>query len=196
MNLNLRARAPALLLTTIAAALAAGCTSSVGGWGGGNGAAASAVQGRYPLAQKTLKRMESVDPTLAQFVRNAYGYAVFPSVGKGGFVVGGAYGEGGLFHAGALTANCRLYQGNIGFQLGGQEYSELVFFKGKAQYEEFRSGHFAFDAQASAVAVTAGAAANAAYSGGVAVFTLPKAGLMYEASIGGQKFSCTPAATK
>lgn len=196
MSAKLYKRGAVLLLVGGIVLLTAGCVSSLGGWHGSPESVSGPSAGRYPLANETLKRMESADPSLKSFVNNAYGYAVFPTVGKGGIGIGGAYGEGGLFHGGVMTARCRLYQATIGFQLGGQSYSELIFFKDKEKYIAFKNGQFAFAGQASAVAVTAGAAANAAYNGGVAVFTLTKAGLMYEASIGGQKFSCTATKAK
>lgn len=166
----------------------AACTTSLGGWAGSH---PKDVSGRYPLAAQTLGRMQQVDPSMSRFIHNAYGYAVFPSVAKGGFVVGGAYGKGAAFHAGSMVARCNMSQATIGLQLGGQVYSEVIFFQNSEAFQNFLSGQFAFAAQATAVAVTAGAAANAAYSGGVAVFSLPKGGLMYEAAVGGQRFSCS-----
>jgi lipid-binding SYLF domain-containing protein len=120
---------------------------------------------------------------------------VFPGVGKGGVGVGGAYGRGELFEGGKLAGYCTLTQASIGLQLGGQKYTELIFFETKAALDRFKSGNFAFAAQASAVALKSGASANAKYAGGVAVFTMGEAGLMYEASIGGQKFSFEPIQT-
>ena len=132
------------------------------------------------------------DPGLKKFFDESAGYAVFPTVGKGGVGVGGAYGRGELFEGGQLAGYCTLTQASIGLQLGGQAYTELIFFETKAALDSFKSGNFAFAAQASAVALKAGASANAKYSDGVAVFTMGEAGLMYEASIGGQKFSYEP----
>jgi lipid-binding SYLF domain-containing protein len=114
---------------------------------------------------------------------------VFPSVGKGAIGVGGAHGSGELIVGGKAIGKCTLTQVTVGFQLGGQSYSEVIFFEQQNTIEGFKNGDFSFAAQASAVAVTAGASANAAYRNGVAVFTRAKGGLMYEASIGGQKFS-------
>ena len=132
------------------------------------------------------------DPGLAKWFDEAYGYAVFPTVGKGGMGVGGAYGRGEVFEQGELVGYTSLAQASIGFQFGGQAYTELVFFKDKKALDHFTSGNFEFSAQASAIVVTAGAATDADYSDGVAVFTMPEGGLMYEASIGGQKFSFDP----
>jgi lipid-binding SYLF domain-containing protein len=144
-------------------------------------------------------------PTVQPFFDKAYGYAIFPTVGKGGIVVGGAYGEGRVFRSGTQTGDVSLLQVNIGWQLGGQTYSEIIFFQDKDAFDRFTSGSFSFGAQASAVAIAVGASAQAGSNGssasagnqqsesmytlGMAVFTMTKGGLMYEASIGGQKFT-------
>ena len=122
------------------------------------------------------------------FFDKAYGYAVFPTVSKGAYVIGGAYGEGEVFKKGKLIGYSTLTQVTIGLQLGGQAYSEIIFFQDKRRLNNFKDGNFEFGAQASAVAVTAGVSADAAYNNGVAIFTIVKGGLMYEASVGGQKF--------
>lgn len=146
-----------------------------------------------------------------QFFSKSYGYAVFPTIGKGGFVVGGAHGNGRAYANGAHVGDTSMTQLTIGAQLGGQAYSQIVFFEDKRAFDEFTSGNFEFSAQATAVAITAGASAQATSTGasasasgtqhsaktagryyrGMAVFTIAKGGLMYEASIGGQKFSYT-----
>ena len=152
-------------------------------------------------------------PAVQPFLKNAYGYAVFPTVGKGGFGIGGAYGKGKVFHKGKATGAAKLFKVTIGFQLGGQAFSEIIFFQDKRAYDDFISGNFEFDAQVSAVAITAGAQAKAGTEGatagasagpatgaqaktdyrkGMAVFVHVKGGLMYEAAIGGQKFSFEP----
>ena len=151
-------------------------------------------------------------PVVQPFFENAYGYAVFPTVGKGGIGIGGAFGKGRVYQGGKVTGEVKLIKGTIGFQLGGQAFSEIIFFEDKRAYDEFTSGEFEFDATASAVAITAGAQAKAgtegttagasagpatgkqaraSYSKGMAVFVHTKGGLMYEAAIGGQKFSFT-----
>lgn len=142
-------------------------------------------------AAATIAAFKNKDAGMQVFFDRAYGYAVFPTVAKGGMGIGGAYGKGEVFQGGKRIGSSSLTQVTIGFQLGGQAYSEIVFFKDKATLEHFKAGNFEFSAQASAVAVTAGASASAAYSNGVAIFTLAKGGLMYEASVGGQKFSYT-----
>lgn len=146
----------------------------------------------------------------AAFFPKSYGYAVFPSIGKGGLGIGGAYGKGHVYEKGKLIGDTSVTQLSIGFQAGGQAYSQIVFFEDKRALDEFTSGNFEFGAGASAVAVTAGASANAGTTGasagasggkkdattsgseyykGMAVFTIAKGGLMFEASISGQKFS-------
>jgi lipid-binding SYLF domain-containing protein len=148
----------------------------------------------------------------ARFFEHCYGYAVFPTIGKGGIGIGGAHGSGHVYARGAYTGDASMTQVTLGFQLGGQAYSQIVFFEDQRAFDEFTSGNFEFGAQATAVAITAGASAQASTGGtgasagtsrshtktageyykGMAVFTAAKAGLMYEASIGGQKFSYKP----
>ena len=140
----------------------------------------------------TIATFKKADPGIEKFFNSAAGYAVFPSVGKGAIGVGGAHGSGELIVGGNALGKCTLTQVTVGLQLGGQSYSEIIFFEQANTIDGFKKGDFAFAAQASAVAVTAGASANAAYRNGVAVFTRAKGGLMYEASIGGQKFSYDP----
>lgn len=150
------------------------------------------------------------------FVRNAYGYAVFPTIGKGGLVVGAAHGNGRVYVHGEYVGNTSMTQVSIGLQAGGQAYSQIIFFKDKAAFETFTHGNFEFDAGASAVAITAAAGANVGTKGvsgnasgykraaraagvyykGMAVFTIVKGGAMYQATIAGQKFSYTPRSGK
>jgi lipid-binding SYLF domain-containing protein len=140
-------------------------------------------------ADATLAKARTNDPSLGTLLSGARGYAVFPTVGKGAIGIGGAYGKGVLYEAGAFAGYCDLTQASIGFQLGGQAYSEIIAFGTEEALTKFKTGNFAFSAQATAVALKSGAGANAKYSDGVAVFTMGEAGLMYEASVGGQKFS-------
>lgn len=142
---------------------------------------------------EAINRLKTKDPGLKLFFSKAYGYAIFPTVGKAGMGLGGAYGEGEVYRQGRFIGTSSLTQLTIGFQLGGQAYTEIIFFKDKHSLDDFTSGNFEFNAQASAVAVTAGASADADYDNGVAIFTMPKGGLMYEAAVGGQKFSFDPA---
>jgi lipid-binding SYLF domain-containing protein len=151
----------------------------------GRAALDSKVQSAIQVAKET-------DPGLQGFFNSSAGYAVFPSVGKGAVGVGGAFGRGELFESRRLAGYCSLTQASVGLALGGQEYSEFIFFETPEALNRFKSGNYAFSAQASAVALKSGASANAKYADGVAVFTMGEAGLMVEASIGGQKFSFEP----
>jgi lipid-binding SYLF domain-containing protein len=139
-------------------------------------------------ADAALAKAQAADWTLKDLVAASYGYAVFPSIGKGGFGVGGAYGQGILYELGGFVGYCDLTQASIGFQFGGQTYTEIIVFENKDAVDYFKSGNFAFDAQVTAVALKSGASANAKYSSGVVIFTMDEGGLMYEASVGGQKF--------
>ena len=143
-------------------------------------------------SENAIQMAKQADPGLQKFFDTAAGYAIFPSVGKGAVGVGGAYGHGELYQGGKRAGYCTLTQASIGLALGGQKYTELIFFESQAALDRFKSGNFAFAAQASAVALKSGVSANAKYSDGVAVFTMGEAGLMYEASVGGQKFNYQP----
>ena len=147
-------------------------------------------------ARATIQTFKKTDPKLDKFFGSAAGYAVFPTIAKGAMVVGGAGGDGVLFVAGQPVGKSSMGQASIGFQLGGQTYSEIVFFETPSALNDFKKGNFALAAQASAVALSAGAAASAKYEKGVAIFTATKGGLMYEASVGGQKFGYQPFASK
>jgi lipid-binding SYLF domain-containing protein len=167
----------------------------------------------YTYTMEVFKKSPSVQP----FFENAYGYAVFPTIGKGGIGIGGAYGKGRVYEKGKVTGTASLVKVTIGFQWGGQAFSEIILFQDKRAYDDFTSGNFEFDAAASAVAITAGvqgkvgtegatagasagpatgAQAKANYTKGMAVFVQAKGGLMYEAAIGGQKFSFKPGESK
>ena len=148
------------------------------------------------------------------FFDKSYGYAVFPTVGKGGIGVGGAYGEGRVYAGGQHVGNSSMTQLTVGLQLGGQAFSQIIFFQDERAFTEFTSGNFEFSAEATAVAITAGVSAKASTGGGVtagasggrndatnvhagfrkgmAIFTIARGGLMYEATIGGQKFKYMP----
>ncbi|MBM3860946.1 MAG: hypothetical protein FJ395_15040 [Verrucomicrobia bacterium] len=145
--------------------------------------------------KETLEAMElfkKTDPKMDGLFTSAFGCAVFPSVAKGAFGIGAARGSGEVFQQGRLIGSATLTQVTIGFQLGGQEYAELIFFENEAALTKFTSNQFAMSAQASAVAAAEGASTNAKYQQGVLVFTIAKGGLMFEASVGGQKFKFTP----
>jgi hypothetical protein len=187
-----------VVLSVIVPALVVGLTLS-----------AAAFADDYSATIQEFKKTPAVRP----FFDNAYGYAVFPVVGKGGLGLGAAFGKGGVYAGGRLTGTATLLELSVGWQAGGQAISEIIFFKDKRAYDDFTSGRFEFDAEASAVAITAGAQAAAGtmgatagagagggpgkqlgteYRKGMAVFVFSKGGLMYQAAIGGQKFGFTP----
>jgi lipid-binding SYLF domain-containing protein len=172
-------------------------------------AASPARADNYSNTIELFKKSEAVQP----FFENAYGYVVFPAIGKGGFGIGGSYGKGQVYIGGKVTGKASVIKLSIGFQAGGQAFSEIIFFQDKRAYNEFTAGEFAFDAQASAVVITIGAEAQvgekgtsagaslgsasgvqtaAHYRKGMAAFVHVRGGLMYEASIGGQKFNFKP----
>jgi lipid-binding SYLF domain-containing protein len=148
----------------------------------------------------------------ASFFHKCYGYAVFPTIGKAGLAVGGAFGKGRVYERGKLIGDVSMSQVSVGFQAGGQTYSQMIFFENKKALDEFTSGNFEFGGNVGAIAITASASANAGTTGasaaasggkkdaatageyhdGMVVFTIAKGGLMYEASVSGQKFSYKP----
>lgn len=139
-------------------------------------------------AEAALSRFESSDSTLAEAIESAYAYAVFPESGKGGFVIGGGGGHGVVYRDGGQIGWCSFTTVTVGLQAGGQGYSMLILFKDQTAFDRFASGGLEGSATASAVAVKAGAAANADYENGVMVLTDNAAGLMAEATVGGQYF--------
>ena len=181
-----------LVMVSVLGLLGCAVSKTSSGWDPASDASAPDEQASRDAVAATIANFKTADPGIARFFDNAEGYAVFPSVGKGGAVVGTAYGKGEVYHRGRLIGHSSITQVTLGFQLGGQAYSQIIFFRDRSDLEDFRNGNFEFGAQASAVAVTAGASANAGYSDGVAVFTLTKGGLMYEATVAGQKFNFTP----
>jgi len=149
-------------------------------------------------------------PALTKFFKHSYGYAVFPTIGKAGYVVGGSYGVGQVYRGNKVKGKSTVIEGSIGFQLGAEAFSEIIFFQDKRAYAEFTNGNFEFGATAQAVAITAGAQARSGTAGqsagasagpktgvqaktdyikGMATFVHSKGGLMYELSVGGQKFT-------
>lgn len=144
-------------------------------------------------SMKTLNTFKQNRPGYYKtYMESSVGAAVFPSIGKGGYFLGGAYGQGVVYENATLIGYCKIEQATIGLQLGGQAYSQIIFFQNKEALQAFKRGEIAGAAQASAVAIKADASAQADYDNGVAVFSMDSAGLMYEASIGGQKFSYLP----
>ncbi len=151
---------------------------------------------------KDRKIIDDANTAKAEFIKtdglmqslfdNAYGYAIFPNVGKGGIGIGGAAGNGAVYQGGSVIGMAKLTQVTVGFQFGGQAYREVIFFENQAAMDRFKADNIELSAQASAVAATAGASANAKYAEGVMIFTQAKGGLMYEATVGGQKFKFDP----
>lgn len=129
------------------------------------------------------------DPVMKDLFEHAYAYVVFPNVGKGGLIVGGAHGSGILYRKGKALGRAKLTQVSAGLQAGGQAFSEVVFLEDKAALDRFQQGGVEFSASMSAVLAKEGAAAHAKYTDGVMVFVIVKGGLMLEVSVGGQQFS-------
>ncbi len=151
-----------------------------------------AAEGMQEKVNRTIRLFKKEDPGITKFFSSSHGYAVFPTVAKGGAGLGGAHGKGLVYERGKRIGKASLTQFTIGIQLGGQSYSEIVFFENADAMAGFKESKFAIASQVSAVAAAEGAAAHAKYTLGVAVFTLAKSGLMCEASVGGQKFKFIP----
>ena len=170
----------------------------------------NAIADKYSDTMDVFIKSDAVKP----FFNEAYGYAIFPRVGKGGMILGGAYGAGRVYKQRSISGTASLMKVSIGFQLGGQAFSEIIFFQDKRAYDDFTSGNFEFDGSLSAVVITVAAQAQSGtqgssagvslgpatgtqaetnYTKGMAVFVHTLGGLMYEMSVGGQKFSFTPA---
>lgn len=143
-------------------------------------------------ADKAKSTLLAKDAGLAKFFENSSGYVIFPNVGKGGLIIGGATGNGVLYENGTAVGMSDLKKLNIGLQAGGQAVIEVIFFETEGSLAKFKEGNFEFSAEASAVIADEGKSKNANYNDGVIVFALPKAGLMADASVGGQKFDFTP----
>lgn len=146
-------------------------------------------------AEATIRTMESRDASLRPLLNSAYGYAVFPDIGKGGFIAGGAYGRGVVFEHGRPTGFVELNQGSLGAQIGAQTFAELVVFSDAAALQRLKAGNFSIGGNASAVVLTTGAAASTRFSDGVAVFVMPRGGVMAELSISGQQINYQPMGT-
>ncbi|HTE24383.1 lipid-binding SYLF domain-containing protein [Flavitalea sp.] len=129
------------------------------------------------------------DPGLKKWFTDSYGYVIFPNVGKGGVIVGGAGGNGTVYEKGQSIGTANMVQATVGAQVGGKAYREVIFFETKDALDRFRENKFEFSSQIAAVALKSGVSANAKYTEGVAVFTEDKGGLMAEVSVGGQKFT-------
>jgi lipid-binding SYLF domain-containing protein len=143
-------------------------------------------------ADQTISNFKAKDPTLQKFFDTSVGYAVFPTVAKGGLIVGAAHGDGLVYEHGKAIGRASLTQGSIGAQIGGLTFSQVIFFQTAGALEDFKSGRFVMSADVSAVVATQGSGTVAPYREGVAVFTLPKGGMMAQATVGGQKFGFEP----
>lgn len=140
----------------------------------------------------TIKEMSEKDPRIAPFLQTAYGYVCFPTVSYGGLIAAGGSGQGEVYLGGELVGFSRIFQASVGGNVGGRWYSELIFFKDKKAFENFKDGNLKFQLHAAAVAVTAGGGTQVDYENGVAVFTHDKFGLSAQAAIGGQEFKYEP----
>lgn len=144
------------------------------------------------MAEETIAKFKERDPGMERFFDMSHGYAVFPSIGKGAFIIGAAKGSGLVYEKGEIIGRATMGQASVGLQIGGQAYSKIIFFHDEVALNNFKNNEMKFAGQASAIAVTAGASADVDYEGGVAVFTMGRAGLMLEASLGGQDFEFEP----
>lgn len=142
--------------------------------------------------QAALDQLYSWAPDMKQDIQDAYGYVVFPSIGKAGLVVGGAYGRGEVFRQGEMIGYADITQASVGPQVGAQEYSEFILFQNEGAMKRFINDELTLAANVSAVILKEGAAASVPYENGVAVVVLPSSGAMAEASVGGQTFDYTP----
>ncbi len=172
-----------LLSGLIAACLAVGMIgSAIAAWDPNN----------EKKALQTIAAFKKTDPGIESFLKKAHGYAVFPEITKGAIGIGGAAGDGTVFEGGSGIGSSSMTQVTIGLQLGGETYSEIIFFKDKAALDNFKAGNYEVAAGASAIALKDGVSKTAGYDNGVAIFTQGTGGLMFEASVGGQKFTYEP----
>jgi lipid-binding SYLF domain-containing protein len=145
---------------------------------------------------ETVAGYKNADPGMERFFKESAGYVVFPRVGKGGFIIAGGHGTGGVYEKGQVVGTASITLASVGLQAGAQAFSEIIFFSDAAALERFKQNKFEFNASASAVVIKAGASKGANYRDGVAVFTQPIGGAMVEASLGAQKFRFKPDAAK
>ena len=166
------------VMTILALILSMTLSAQVGGWN----------PELISDSNEALKTMLEKTPKLESLYNESFGYVVFPEITKAGIAIGGAMGKGIVFKNHQVVGESKLKQASVGFQLGGQQYSEIIFFENEESFEKFINGKLKFDAQVSAVAIEEGVSLDLAYQDGVAVFTSTNKGLMYEASMGGQHF--------
>jgi lipid-binding SYLF domain-containing protein len=146
----------------------------------------------FKEAQASRQEWNKVDPQFEAFAKKGYGWAFFPEITKGGFVVGGAHGRGVVYEKGQHIGYADLTQMSVGFQAGYQDYSQLIVFENQPAMEKFKRNEIDFGANASAVVADKGAAMGAQFVDGVAVFVRPTGGAMAEASLGGQQIAYLP----
>ena len=140
----------------------------------------------------TITKFKEADPSMKVFFEKAYAYAVFPGIGVGGFIIGGGHGSGWVYEKGIHVGLATVTEITVGAQIGGQSFSEIIFFADKSTFDNFKQGNLELNARASAIMVESGASKDANYENGVAVFTMPTKGAMVQASVGGQQFQYTP----
>ena len=164
--------------TTLAALLALGLAATL----------TARAEDLKAKAEEAIANFKLADPGLASFFANSAGYAVLPSVGEGGFIIGGEHGDGLVYEGGKATGKVTMSELSLGAQAGGGKFSEVIFFQTKAALKAFKQTKYEMSAAAKASVAASGVAANAKYDQGVAIFTLPKSGMMAGAAVGGQKF--------
>ena len=150
------------------------------------------AQNLEPQAQQAIENFKQRDPGLEKFFASSTAYVVFPEITQGGLIIGAAHGKGLLYQNGKPVGVLTMSQGSIGAQAGGHTYAELIFFQSPQAVQQLKQGNYQFNASAKAMAATSGASQSANYQDGVAIFTLPKGGVMGQAAVGGQKFSYQP----
>jgi len=186
--------ASTLSLIAFGAALPTGCASDSSTTTSSSTSAETTMAQRASIdsaANAAIARIRAEDPGISKFFDSSVGYAVFPRITTGALIVGASNGDGVLFEGGRVVGDARVSSGSIGAQIGGQTFSQIIFFQTAGELARFKESRMEFDARASAVAVRAGASAGADYARGVAVFTFGEKGLMAAAAIGGQGFRYT-----
>jgi lipid-binding SYLF domain-containing protein len=143
-------------------------------------------------AEEAVKSFKLADPGLTNFFAKAAGYAILPSVGEGGFIIGGERGDGLVYEKTNLVGKVTMTEVSIGAQVGGGSFAEVIFFETESALQDFKKAKWEMSGKAKANVAASGVAVNAKYDQGVAVFTLPKTGAMVAAAIGGQKFKFEP----
>jgi lipid-binding SYLF domain-containing protein len=143
-------------------------------------------------SEQAMEALQKADSSLKKLIDDSVGYVIFPGIGRGGFIIGGERGKGLVYQKGKVVGEAKVTEINIGAQVGGESYSELILFETSEALRDFKASNWEMSAKVNAVAAAEGAAKNAKYQQGVAVFTLSKGGLMVQATVGGQKFKFKP----